>query len=202
MVLNLVARSRYSTNLIDVEFREEAEEAAENIFSLTSSVEGKPTTHAQDQDFRGNRFSSHGSFQMNRGVAIAFAQSMGFENLDPESEEFIEEWDRATSDTDFEENERNFIKTTHFDPQLAKLRKSGFPEIILSNNKFQQLVMDVAVNSGPNTDLIISALRGKSFKTIQDIIKLITQERINRARGTPLEAGLNKRFQTVATSLS
>ena len=173
-----------------------------DIFSLTASVEGTPTSHSQDQDFQGNTFASHGSFQMNREAATKFAQLMEFSNTDPESPEFIAEWDRLASEPDFVENERNFIKLTHFDPQIQKLTNAKLPQFIINDKRFQQLVLDVAVNSGPNTDIIIQALKGKSFGSIDDVIRLITEERSRRAKGTPLEVGLNKRFQTVATALS
>ena len=139
---------------------------------------------------------------MNRGTASRFGQAMGFKNTDPESEEFKTEWDEMAKDEDFVENEQKFIRQTHFEPQINQLRNEKFPESLLNNNKFQQLVLDVAVNSGANTDIIITALKRSPFRNIDDIIRLVTEERKRRAEGTELESGLFKRFDTVKSSLT
>ncbi|RLI72285.1 MAG: hypothetical protein DRP02_02405 [Candidatus Gerdarchaeota archaeon] len=173
-----------------------------DLFALTVSNEGNPTSHNLDKGLDGGEFQSHGSFQMNRGTASSFASWLGFENTDPESPEFAREWDEKSSDPDFIKNEQAFIKRTHFDPQIAKLTEAKYPQGLINDMRFQQMVMDVAVNAGAGTDLIITALRGKKIRSVDDALRLITEERKKRIKGHEFETGLNDRFEKTLSSLS
>lgn len=182
--------------------QEQPSSQVDDLFSLTIANEGSPTSHAVDTDLKGNQFQSHGSFQMNREAAGSFAKALGFKNIDPNSPEFAKEWDERTKDSDFAENEKIFIKRTHFDPQMQKLTQERYPEGLMNDPRFQQMVMDVSVNSGANTTLIIDALRGKNIKSVEEALQLITESRKRNIQGHSQQAALNKRFDRTQQSIT
>lgn len=172
-----------------------------DVSALTSSVEGNPDSISVDQDKAGNKFNSFGSFQMNRDTVKNFAKEQGFTSTDPESQEFKDEWVKKSKEVGFQDSERNFIKKTHYEPQVAKLQESGLPDVLLNDKRFQSLIFDVSVNAGANSSLIIDALKGKEVTSIEQAIELVKQARLNGAQGHPMQTGLENRITKVASTL-
>ena len=75
---------------------------------------------------------SYGSYQLSSkmGTLQEYLDSSPygkhFEGLAPTSREFNEKWrELARTDPGFAKDQHDFIKKTHYDPQLARLEKSG-----------------------------------------------------------------------------
>jgi len=168
---------------------------------ITTSKEGGINTHANDSDALGNTFISHGSYGMNRSSAARFAKENGFKNTDPESEEFKKEWDERAKEKDFIDKEHTFALENFYQPQLNILKTSGIPQELLDNPNFQSLILDVSVNKGAGTKLILKALKGKQIESVEQAIQEITNERILEASGHPREEGIKNRATTVNNEL-
>ncbi|MFM0163827.1 hypothetical protein PQR39_25870 [Paraburkholderia sediminicola] len=91
-----------------------------------------------------------------------------FAGMTPGSPEFNAKWKAiAANDPAFGAAQHDFIKSTHFDPQMALLGKSG---IDLSNRgaAVQDAVWSTSVQFGGETSLIKSALAGKDTSKMSD----------------------------------
>jgi hypothetical protein len=117
---------------------------------------------------------SYGSFQLSSktGDVDKFLQKSGYANqfqgMQVGSAAFDAQWKKlAKEDNKFGEAQSAHAKTTHYDPQMAKLQNSG---IDLSKKGFgvQEAVMSTANQYGANTETIIKALKGKDTNKMND----------------------------------
>jgi hypothetical protein len=85
-----------------------------------------------------------------------------FKGLKGGSDEFTKKWkELAAKDADgLRKNEHQFIKETHYDPQVAKLLKDVKLDVAKRSAAFRDVVWSTAVQHGPNTDVIVVAVRG------------------------------------------
>lgn len=91
-----------------------------------------------------------------------------FAGLQPGTPEFKAKWKEiAAADPDFGAAQHDFIKATHFDPQMAKLQKSGI-DLSGRGAAVQDAVWSTAVQFGPNSSLIQKALKGKEVANLSD----------------------------------
>ena len=80
------------------------------------------------------------------------------------SPEFNAKWKQiAASDPSFGTAQHDFIKSTHFDPQMAMLGKSGI-DLSKRGAAVQDAVWSTSVQFGGQTSLIKSALAGKELQ--------------------------------------
>ncbi len=135
-----------------------------------------------------------------------------FENLKGGSDEFTKVW-KALADSDrktLRANEHAFIKETHYDPQVRKLKDDLMLDVATRSAALRDVVWSVAVQHGPRTDVITTAvkplLKTQALDEISDeaIIKAIYAERgrvgtdgkLARFRrvGDALVPGITRRF--------
>jgi hypothetical protein len=125
-----------------------------------------------------------------------------FEGLKGGSDEFTKKWkELAAKDADgLRKNEHQFIKETHYDPQAAKLLKDLTLDVTKRSATFRDVVWSTAVQHGPNTDVIVVAVReliseGKKWDDVSDesLIKAIYAE-----RGQKTDDGKLARFKGVS----
>lgn len=91
-----------------------------------------------------------------------------FAGLTPGSPEFNAKWKQvAASDPAFGTAQHDFIKSTHFDPQMALLNKSGI-DLSKRGAAVQDAVWSTSVQFGGQTSLIKSALAGKDPSKMSD----------------------------------
>jgi Type VI secretion system spike protein VgrG3-like, C-terminal len=108
-----------------------------------------------------------------------------FKGLKGGTEEFTRKWkELADADaTTLRKNEHAYIKETHYDPQAKKLAKDLNLDVAKRSVAFRDVVWSVAVQHGPNTDVIVKALQPllKDKKlddlTDEDIIRAVYAER-------------------------
>ena len=117
---------------------------------------------------------SYGTYQLSskEGTLQNFLKSTKygatFGGLAPGSKEFNDRWKQvAAMDPDFEKSQHDFIKSTHYDPQMNKLMDSG---IDLSNRgaAVHDAVWSTSVQFGPQTSLIKNALKGQDVSKLSD----------------------------------
>ncbi len=125
-----------------------------------------------------------------------------FEGLKGGSDEFTKKWkELAAKDADgLQKNEHQFIKETHYDPQAAKLLKDVKLDVAKRSAAFRDVVWSTAVQHGPNTDVIVVAVKsllteGKKLEDVTDeaIIKAVYAE-----RGRKTDDGKLARFKGVS----
>jgi hypothetical protein len=151
---------------------------------------------------------SYGSFQLSSktGDVDKFLQKSGYANqfqgMQVGSAAFDAQWKKlAKEDNKFGEAQSAHAKTTHYDPQMAKLQNSG---IDLSKKGFgvQEAIMSTANQYGANTETIIKALKGKDTNKMNDeeIINAIQdykKENVKtnfRSSSEAVKAGVEKRI--------
>lgn len=124
---------------------------------------------------------SYGKHQLasNKGRVDEFLKSSGystqFSGLKVGSAEFDSKWtELATNDKNFGKAQDTFIAQTHAAPQLAKLEKFG---IDTKNRAIQEMAFSTGVQYGPNSSVIIDAIKasGKDPKTlkVKEIINIV-----------------------------
>lgn len=125
-----------------------------------------------------------------------------FKGLKGGTDEFTKKWkELAAKDADgLRKNEHQFIKETHYDPQVAKLRKDVNLDVAKRSAAFRDVVWSTAVQHGPNTDVIVVAVRGlisegKKWDDVGDesLIKAVYAE-----RGRKTNDGKLARFKGVS----
>lgn len=125
-----------------------------------------------------------------------------FEGLKGGSDDFTKKWkELAAKDAEaLRQNEHQFIKETHYDPQAAKLMKDIQLDVSKRSATFRDVVWSTAVQHGPNTDVIVVAVRslsteGKKWDDTSDeaMIKAIYAE-----RGRKTDDGKLIRFKGVS----
>ena len=84
-----------------------------------------------------------------------------FKGLKGGSDEFTKVW-KALADKDpkgLHANEHAYIKETHYDPQAVKLSKELALDVAKRSAALRDVVWSVAVQHGPNTGLVVTAVK-------------------------------------------
>ncbi|WP_436264130.1 hypothetical protein [Paraburkholderia terricola] len=121
--------------------------------------------------------ASYGTYQLasaggSKSTLNKFLASSGyasqFAGLTPGSPEFNAKWKQiAVGDPAFGTAQHDFIKSMHFDPQMALLGKSGI-DLSKRGAAVQDAVWSTSVQFGGQTSLIKSALAGKDPSKMSD----------------------------------
>ena len=133
---------------------------------------------------------SYGTYQLASkvGRADAFVKKYypkEFAGLAGGTPEFTAKWkELAAKDSKaLHANEHAYIKETHYDPQVKKLAKDLVLDVAKRSAAFRDVVWSVAVQHGPNTDVIVTALKPLLAKkkldelTDEEIIRAVYAER-------------------------
>ena len=101
---------------------------------------------------------SYGSYQMSSklGVAGRFVAQLDasfrneFGSLNPGSAEFTAVWKRlaATQPKEFQERQHAFIKKTHFDPLVTKIKNEDGVDVTTRSHALQDVIWSTAVQHG------------------------------------------------------
>jgi hypothetical protein len=139
-----------------------------------SGKSGAGTVSTGKGDFGG---ASYGTYQLassggGKSTLNKFLNSSGyakeFQGLTAGSKEFNEKWKEiASKDEKFGDAQHEFIKQSHFDPQMEKLQKSGI-DLSKSGRAVQEAVWSTSVQFGGSTGLIEKALAGKDASKMSD----------------------------------
>jgi hypothetical protein len=127
-----------------------------------------------------------------------------FKGLKGGTDEFTKKW-KELADKDpkaLHANEHAFIKETHYDPQVKKLAKDVSLDVTKRSAALRDAVWSVAVQHGPNTDIIVTAVK----PLIKDAkLEDVTDEAILRAvyaeRGRKDKDGKLIHFRRVSDDL-
>lgn len=118
--------------------------------------------------------ASYGTYQLSssQGTLQQFlkASKYGeqFAGLQPGTPEFNAKWKEvAKADPEFGNAQHDFIKQTHFDPQMAKLAKGGI-DLSGRGAAVQDAVWSTSVQFGGRSSLIEKALAGKDVSKLSD----------------------------------
>jgi hypothetical protein len=150
---------------------------------------------------------SYGSYQLASkiGRADQFVSKYyptEFKGLKGGSEEFTKKWKElaAKDPKGLHQSEHEFIKVTHYDPQVAKLKQDLNLDVTKRSAALRDVVWSSAVHHGPRTDAITAGVKplldkGKKIESISDeeIIKATYAE-----RGRKNPDGKLKRFKGVS----
>ena len=113
-----------------------------------------------------------------------------FRGLKGGTDEFTKKWKElaAKDPAGLKKNEHEFIRVTHYQPQVEKLKKAGL-DVAKRSATFRDVVWSVAVHHGPNTDVITTALGTltKGGKAVAEVAEtdLITSVYAERGKATP-----------------
>jgi len=116
---------------------------------------------------------SYGAFQLSSktGDVEKFLESSGyadaFKGLKVGSDEFDNKWRELGADKKFADAQQAHAVKTHYNPQIAKLQKSGL-DLSSKGAGVQEAVMSTANQYGASTDVIEKALAGKDIKNMSD----------------------------------
>lgn len=109
---------------------------------------------------------SYGTYQLSSkaGRADEFVRRYypeEFKGLKAGTEEFTRKWKEiAAKDPDgLRRNEHAYIKETHYDPQVKKLAKELALDVTKRSAALRDVVWSTAVQHGPNTGVIVVAVR-------------------------------------------
>ena len=153
---------------------------------------------------------SYGTYQLASalGNADRFVQkhfASTFQGLKGGTPEFTEVWKKtvAKNPKGFHRKEHEYIKETHYDPQVKLIEKEVGIILDKRSAALQDVVWSCAVHHGPNSKLILTAAKNvpstidvKSPKSDEELIKAIYAE-----RGRIDSQGKLVYFQRVADSL-
>lgn len=130
--------------------------------------------------------ASYGTHQLSskRGALQSFLSSSGygqqFAGMKPGTPEFTAKWEQvAESDPSFAGAQHDFIKRTHFEPQMDALKKSGI-DLSGRGEAVREAVWSTSVQFGGPSDLIRKALAGKDVSSLtnQQIVSAIQDYKI------------------------
>ena len=117
---------------------------------------------------------SYGSFQLSSktGDVDKFLKKSGydkqFQGMQVGSAQFDEQWKKlAKEDSKFGEAQANHAKSTHYDPQVAKLKENGL-DLSKKGIGVQEAIMSTANQYGANSSVITNALKGKDTGKMSD----------------------------------
>lgn len=97
---------------------------------------------------------------------------------------------------EFATNQFLYIAATHYDPQVAKLKANGI-DVANRNVAVQECVFSVSVQYGPNTSLIVNALKTNFKGTDAEFISKVQEYRKNTV-GVYFKSSSKKTQQSVA----
>lgn len=110
--------------------------------------------------------ASYGTYQLASkvGRADAFVTRYypeQFKGLKAGTDEFTKRWKElaAKDPKGLRANEHAYIQETHYDPQAKKLQKELGLDVNRRSAAFRDVVWSVAVQHGPNTSLIVTAVK-------------------------------------------
>jgi LysM repeat protein len=139
---------------------------------------------------------SYGSYQMTSlpggGTVARFLASPDFlwrtrfVGLTPGTPEFSAEWRALAVDASaaFFEAQHGYIKRTHYDPLVRKIRLDDGLDVDLRSHALQDVIWSTAVQQGPNTPVVhraIAALASGQEPPDRELIIAIYAERGRRA---------------------
>lgn len=107
---------------------------------------------------------SYGTYQLAFNNALNFIQQSrfadAFAGLRFNSQEFQNRWKEiaAQSPAEFEAEQHDYIKRTHFDPQVQKIAGAGF-NIGSLPGVVRDVIWSTAVQHGPGNNIIVAALQ-------------------------------------------
>lgn len=162
-------------------------------------------------DFGGK---SYGAFQLSSktGDVDKFLKSSGyadkFAGMKVGSEEFDKKWKEMGEDKDFAKAQQQHAVKTHYDPQMAKLQKSGM-DLSGKGAGVQEAIMSTANQYGANSDVILKALKGKDTDKMsdKDIINAIQDYKAENVKtqfkssSAAVQAGVAKRIEQERAAL-
>lgn len=118
--------------------------------------------------------ASYGTYQLasKTGTLQKFLDSTQygdqFKGMQAGTKEFNDKWKQvAKDDPTFGDAQHNFIKQTHFDPQMEKLQKSGI-DLSGRGAAVKDSVWSTSVQFGGKTGLIEKALKGQDTAKMSD----------------------------------
>jgi hypothetical protein len=124
-----------------------------------------------------------------------------FKGLKGGTPEFTKKWKElaAKDPKGLHANEHAFIKATHYDPQVRRLAKDLKIDVTKRSAAFRDVVWSVAVQHGPNTDLIVTAVKPllKNAK-LEDVTDEAMIRAIYAERGRKDKDGKLVRFRGVS----
>lgn len=116
-----------------------------------------------------------------QGVVQKFISEMkysdAFRGLLPATPQFNKKWVELAGKEQFAKDQHEFIKRTHFDVQIKHLKENGI-DLGKRGCAVQDCIWSTAVQFGPNTNLIIKALKGQNAQTDKDIVTAIQNYKI------------------------
>jgi hypothetical protein len=132
---------------------------------------GAGTVSSGKGDFGG---ASYGTYQLSstQGTLQKFLKSSKygdqFTGLQPGSPEFNAKWKEvAKADPEFGNAQHDFIKASHYDPQIDRLKKGGI-DLSGRGAAVQDAVWSTSVQFGGNSSLIEKSLKGKDTASMSD----------------------------------
>lgn len=118
--------------------------------------------------------ASYGTYQLSskQGTLQKFLKSTKygdqFAGLEPGSKEFNAKWkDIAKNDPTFGNAQHDYIRDTHYQPQMDKLANSGI-DLSKRGSAVQDAVWSTSVQFGGDTGLVKKALAGKDTSKMKD----------------------------------
>jgi hypothetical protein len=162
-------------------------------------------------DFGGK---SYGAFQLasKTGDVDKFLQSSGFadafKGMKVGSREFDTKWREMSKNQSFVDAQYSHAKKQHYDPQMAKLSRSGL-DLSGRGAGVQEAIMSTANQYGASTDLIVKALKDKDvgkmsdkdvINAIQDYKASTVQQRF-RSSSAQVREGVARRIEQERSAL-
>ncbi len=124
-----------------------------------------------------------------------------FKGLKGGTDEFTKKWKElaAADPKGLRANEHAFIKETHYDPQTRRLEKDLKLDVLKRSAALRDVVWSVAVQHGPNTDVIVTAVKPlvKDAK-IEDVSDMAIIRAVYGERGRKGPDGKLVRFRGVS----
>jgi hypothetical protein len=132
---------------------------------------GAGTVSTGKGDFGGASYGTH-QLASKTGTLQKFLATSGygahFEGLTPGTPAFNAKWKEiAATDKGFAGVQHDFITKTHFDPQMAKLKRAGI-DLSGRGSAVKEAVFSTATQFGGNTNLIQKALAGRDAASMSD----------------------------------
>jgi hypothetical protein len=124
-----------------------------------------------------------------------------FKGLKGGTDEFTKAWKAlAAKDADaLRKNEHAFIKETHYDPQVKKLAEELGLDVDKRSAAFRDVVWSVAVQHGPHTDLIGTAVKPLlNDKKVEELGDEVVIRAVYAERGRKTPNGKLARFKGVS----
>jgi hypothetical protein len=158
---------------------------------------------------------SYGLFQLasKTGTLDKFLKESGygdqFKGMQTGGADFDKKWkELASNDKGFADAQRGFAKQTHYDPQMAMLKKNGI-DLSGKGAGVQEAVMSTANQYGAGSKQILNALQGKDVGKMDDkqIINAIQDyKKANvannfRSSSAEVQAGVAKRIESERAAL-